>query len=324
MAMLSRVADNLYWMARYLERAEQSARLLGVNLNVMIERSSASGHWQRVLEALWLSGSTKEGEEKPFGLDETGLRDLVFARDRYTSVFGCIAAARHNARQVREEISAEAWECINRLYLRMRGTDPARVGATQLFDFLQSVVEALYLVRGTMDGTMSHGEGWCFTQVGQHIERAMAAARLLDVYLVPADGGDGVEPPTHNFLDWVGLLNSCSAFEPYCKIYTHGVEARGVLEFLLLNPEFPHSIRYCVDRVQNDLGNIAIAAGQRAGRAQRLAGKLQAQLNFGHVDDIMGGRLGTYLRGIEQQCLEIHDAIFHAYILYSLDDALIA
>ena len=322
MAMLSRVADNLYWMARYLERAEQSARLLSVNLNLMIESSSDSApdHWQRVLEALWMAGS--EGEA--VGLDEASLRDLVFARERYTSIFGCIAAARHNARQVREEISAEMWECINRLYLRLRGTDPTRVGATQLFDFLHSVVEALNLVRGTMDGTMSHGEGWRFIQVGAHIERAMAAARLLDAYLVPAESAIGGPPPARNFLDWVGLLNSCSAFEPYCKIYAHGIEARGILEFLLLNAEFPHSIRYCVDRVQNNLGDIAVAAGQRAGRSQRLVGRLQAQLNFGYVDDIMGGDLGTYLRGIEQQCQEIHDAIFQSYIHYSLDDALIA
>ena len=315
MAMLSRVADNLYWMARYLERAEQSSRLLGVNLNLLIERASeaATSHWQRVLGALWLDGGA--------GSDEAALKDLVFARERFTSIFGCVSGARHNARQVREEISAEMWECINRLYLRMRGTDPARVGATQLFDFLQAVVEALNLVRGTMDGTMSHGEGWRFIQVGAHIERAMAAARLLDVYLGPAEGGG---PATRSFLDWVGLLNSCSAFEPYCKNYAHGIEPRGVLEFLLLNTEFPHSIRYCVDRVQRNLGEIAVAAGHRAGRSQRLVGRLQAQLNFGHVDDIMAGNLSAYLNGIEQQCLEIHDAIFQSYILYSLDDALIA
>jgi uncharacterized alpha-E superfamily protein len=320
MAMLSRVADNLYWMARYLERAEQSARLLSVNLNLMIERSSESGpgHWQRVFEAVWLGA----GDSCAVGLDELALRDLVFAADRYTSVFGCIAAARHNARQVREEISAETWECINRLYLRMRAIEPARVGATELFDFLQSVVEALNLARGTMDGTMSHGEGWRFIQVGLHIERAMAAARLLAAYLAPLGGAHG--GPARNFLDWVGLLNSCSAFEPYCKLYARGVEARGILEFLLLNAEFPHSIRYCVDRIQNNLGDIAVAAGQRAGRSQRLAGRLQAQLNFGHVDDIIGGDLATYLRGIEEQCLEIHDAVFQSYIHYSLDDALIA
>ncbi|MEA2754761.1 MAG: hypothetical protein QOJ54_1050 [Aliidongia sp.] len=321
MAMLSRVADNLYWMARYLERAAQSARLLGVNLNLMIERSSESapGHWQRVLEALWLAGSAEA-----VGLDEPALRDLVFARDRYTSIFGCVAAARHNARQVREEISADTWECINRLYLKMRGTEPERIGVTQLFDFLHSVVEALNLVRGTMDGTMSHGEGWRFIQVGQYIERAMAAARLLDVYLVPADKAEGGEPPARNFLDWVGLLNSCTAFEPYCKIYARGIEARGILEFLLLNAEFPHSIRYCIDRLQNNLGDIAVAAGERTGRSQRLAGRLQAQLNFGFVDDIMSGDLSVYLRGIEEQCLKIHDAVYHSYILYSLDDALIA
>jgi uncharacterized alpha-E superfamily protein len=126
------------------------------------------------------------------------------------------------------------------------------------------------------------------------------------------------------FLDWVGLLNSCSAFEPYCKIYAHGIEPRCILEFLLFSEEFPHSVRFCVDRLHTHLGDIAVAAGQRAGRAQRLTGRLQAQLNFGHVDDIMRGDLSAHLKDFEKQCLEIHDAIYQAYVLYSFDDALIA
>ena len=319
--MLSRCADNLYWMSRYLERVERSSRLVGVNLNLMIERAGATSgaHWQRLLEALWLAEPGRDVR-----LDDETLAELVFSRQRYTSIFGCVAAARHNARQVREEISAEMWERINRLYLHMRSEAPIATGGTRLLEFLQSVVETLHLVRGTTDSTMSHGEGWRFIQVGQHIERAMATARLLDVYLTPARGSNSGHAPQRSFLDWVGLLNSCSAFEPYCKIYAHGIEPRGILEFLLLSAEFPHSVRFCVDRLHTHLGDIAVAAGQRAGRAQRLAGRLQAQLNFGHVDDIMAGNLSAYLTGIEQQCLEIHDAIYQSYILYSLDDALIA
>lgn len=319
--MLSRVADNLYWMSRYLERAERSARLVGVNLNLMIERSSATSasHWRRVLEALWLSEPDREPR-----FDDDSLSELVFARQRYTSIYSCVAAARHNARQVREEISAEMWERINRLYLHMRSDGQVTVGGTRLLEFLQSVVETLHLVRGTTDSTMSHGEGWRFIQVGQHIERAMATARLLDVYVTPARGSNSGHAPQRGFLDWVGLLNSCSAFEPYCKIYAHGIEPRGILEFLLFSEEFPHSVRFCVDRLHTHLGDIAVAAGQRAGRAQRLTGRLQAQLNFGHVDDIMRGDLSAHLKDFEKQCLEIHDAIYQAYILYSFDDALIA
>jgi len=316
--MLSRVADNLYWMSRYLERAERSSRLIGVNLNLMIERSSsgAAGHWQRVLEALWLEGGGP-------ALDEATLSELVFARDRYTSIFGYVAAARHNARQVREQISAETWERINRLYLRMRAAAGSRPAGTELLEFLPSVVEMLHLVRGTADVSMSHDEGWRFIQVGQSIERAIATARLLDVYLSPAREDKQIGGQ-RGFLDWVALLTSCNAFEPYCKLYTKGIEPRGVLEFLLLNAEFPHSVRFCVDWLKINLGDIAGAAGQRAGRSQRLAGRLQAQLNFGHVDDILSGDLKAYLKGIEQQCLEIHDAIYETYILYSFDDALIA
>jgi uncharacterized alpha-E superfamily protein len=319
--MLSRVADSLYWMSRYLERAERSARLIGVNLNLMIERSSAASldHWQNVLEALWLA----EPDAKAT-FDDDSLRHLVFARERYTSIFGCIAAARHNARQVREEISAEMWEIINRLYLQMQRDARTATRGTRLFEFLPSVVETLHLIRGTTDSTMSHGEGWRFIQVGQHIERGMATARLLDVYLRPVDRDKRSNMPQRGFLDWVGLLNSCSAFEPYCKIYTHGIEPRGILEFLLLNAEFPHSVRFCVDRLHTRLGDIAGAAGQRSGRAQRLAGRLQAQLNFGHVDDIMQGDVKAHMREIEGQCLAIHDAIYHSYVVYSFDDALIA
>ncbi|HUN49814.1 MAG TPA: alpha-E domain-containing protein [Candidatus Sulfotelmatobacter sp.] len=318
--MLSRVADNLYWMSRYLERAERSSRLVSVNLNLTTEHASAvsASHWRRVLEALWLAEPDREPR-----FDEESLAELVFSRQRHTSIFSCVAAARNNARQVREEISAEMWERINRLYLHMRSDAPGG-GGTRLLEFLQSVVETLHLVQGTTDSTMSHGEGWRFIQVGQHIERAMATARLLGVYLAPVRGGNSGNAPQRGFLDWVGLLNSCSAFEPYCKIYAHGIEPRGILEFLLFSSEFPHSVRFCVDRMHTHLGDIAVAAGQRAGRAQRLTGRLQAQLNFGHVDDIMRGDLAAHLKDFEKQCLEIHDAIYQAYILYSFDDAMIA
>ena len=318
--MLSRVADSLYWMSRYLERAERSARLIGVNLNLMIERSSiaSAGHWQKSLEALWLADPEQEMQ-----FDEPTLNHLVFARDRTTSIFGCVAAARLNARRVREEISAEMWERINRLYLQMRDEPPGR-GGTRLFEFLQSVGETLHLIRGTTDSTMIHGEGWRFIQVGQHLERAMATARLLGVYLVTPSGARQSAVPQRSFLDWVSLLNFCSAFEPYCKTYTRGIEPREILEFLLLNPEFPHSVRFCIDRVCTLLGDIAAAGGQRAGRAQRLAGRLQAQLGFGHVDEIMRSDLRTHLKDFEAQALLVHEAIYQSYIHYSFDDGLIA
>ncbi|HTB20069.1 MAG TPA: alpha-E domain-containing protein, partial [Bryobacteraceae bacterium] len=238
--MLSRVAESMYWMSRYLERAEHIARVLGVQLNLMLEQDpkSSDRRWLRVLASLGHPGSVTENSD-PFTRAQTyALRNIT----------GGIASARENARQVREQISSEMWEQLNRLFHEVRRMESAGLWQSQPLDFLAVILESSHLVQGVTDSTMNHGEGWQFIQVGRFIERAAAIARLLDIYFHEFPAGQPLDSGEH--MEWIGLLRSCTAFEAYCKVYTADLRPERVAEFLLLNNECPHSVRFAADHLQ--------------------------------------------------------------------------
>ncbi len=326
--MLSRVADSLYWMSRYLERAEHTTRLLDVNLNLMLDESAASAErrWQRVLQAL---GKPKDiaWEGEPYALTQA----LTFDTGNKASIVSCIIAARENSRHVREQISTEQWHRLNSLYLQVtradmqiaRQAEAMAAGITQPSEFLQSVMEAVHQFQGVTDSTMNHGEGWQFIQVGRYLERASATALLLEAYHVdlwehPERAGEGNE-----YLDWMGLLRSATAFEAYCKVYTADLTPDQIFEFLLLDEEFPHSVRFSIDSVECALEKIQGDSGKsRAAALQRLSGKLQASLSYSSVDEILRQDVVGYLRGIQAQCRAIHETIYELYVDYSIQAAL--
>jgi uncharacterized alpha-E superfamily protein len=318
--MLSRVADNLYWMSRYLERAEHTARILDVNLNLMLDESSSSvdRRWQRVLAALG----------NPINLAWNGdayqvAHVLTFDSSNRSSITSCITSARENARQVREEISSEQWQRVNRLFHQV-----AHYNLTESLDvlpseFLLSVIEGIHLFQGVTDSTMGHGEGWQFIQVGRYIERASATASLLNLYHREFWGQAGNPAEGSEYLEWIGLLRSCTAFEAYCKTYTADLNPDRILEFLLLNPEFPHAVRYSIDCLQTALDAIHGEGGKRrASPLTRLAGRLQASLGFGQISEILSEDVGSYLQGILYQCRDIHEMIYQIYVNYSIQSAL--
>jgi uncharacterized alpha-E superfamily protein len=317
--MLSRVADSLYWMSRYLERAEHTARIIDVNLNLMLDESASSvdRRWQRVLRSLGNPPKIAWTGD-PYRLAST----MIFDSEKRASIVSCIMLARENARQVREQISSEQWQELNRLYHEVTGANVDDSHGSQLSDFLQIVHDGAYLFQGVTDSTMSHGEGWQFIQFGRFIERASATAALLDVYtsefLTHPDRLEGNE-----YLEWIGLLRSCTAFEAYCHVYTADLHPERILEFLLLNREFPHSVGYAIDTLQDALEAIHGEGGKRrAATLTRLAGRLQASLSFADVSEIVGQGVNAYLRGIQRQCQEIHQNIYQVYINYSIDSAL--
>jgi uncharacterized alpha-E superfamily protein len=315
--MLSRVADNLYWMSRYLERAEHTARLLGVMLNQMldIEPQAVRPRWLRMLAALRLAAPPDEPIE-PYALT----RWLCFDPLHQGSILAYIGAARENARQVREQISSEMWEQLNSLYLRTRGSTMEQVWRDGPNEFMQMVKEGAHLFQGITDGTMTHGEGWRFIQLGRGIERSQATAMLLDVHFKPflEEGGQNLE-----YGEWVALLKSCTAFEAYCKVYTAEMKPEAIAEFLLLNAHFPRSLRFCADRIQHSLQAISQHTGSRAaGKAERLAGRLRASLDYVQVEEVMAENMHAYLESINNQCNAIHNAIYQAYISYPVENAL--
>jgi len=318
--MLSRVADSLYWTSRYLERAEHTARLIDVGLNLMLDQSPSAveRRWGRLLDSLHAPPALT-GSSDAYRITQA----MTFDPANEVSIVACVAAARENLRQVREQISSEMWEQLNRLYLQVRETRLDAVWGASTHEFFRSVKEGAHLFQGITDATMNHGEGWHFIQVGRYIERAGVTSTLLDVYAGELMSADGRDAGARNYLDWVGLLKACTAFEAYCKVYTADVRAERIVEFLLLNAECPRSVRFAADAVQAAFVAIAEATGARkSGRVNRLAGRLRASLGFGQIDEIMETGLRAYLNDVRRQCAQIHEAILQTYVAYQVETAL--
>ncbi len=326
--MLSRVADSLYWMSRYLERAEHTARLLDVNLNLMLDEGpeSAERRWLRVLQALGKpKGIAWEGD--PYTLTQT----LIFDREHKSSILSCMISARENSRHVREQISTEQWHRLNSMYLQvtrpeLKNRDRAGVAANdtmQSSDFLQSVMESVHQFQGVTDSTMNHGEGWQFIQVGRYIERAYATTLLLEAYHEDLWTRHEHATEGNEFLEWMGLLRSATAFEAYCKVYTADLTPDRIFEFLLLDEEFPHSVRFSIDSLQCALERIEGDGGRSRGEGLRkLSGRLQASLSYSSAEEILTQDAVAYLRGIQEQCMTIHETIYALYMDYAIQAAL--
>jgi uncharacterized alpha-E superfamily protein len=314
--MLSRVADSLYWMSRYLERAEHSARLIDVNLSLMLDYApgSADARWRRVMACL--------GVPVPLGMENDAhhlLHTITFDTGTRMSIVSSIMAARENARQVREQISSEMWEQLNRLFHAVKRTTMDELWESSPHEFLSAAKEGSHLFQGITDSTMTHGEGWQFIQVGRFMERAAAVATLLDVHF-----GDSLAiTDFQEQLEWIGLLKSCTAFEPFCRTYTADLKPQRVADFLLLNPEFPHSVAFSAAQIDQALRAISSASGTQKGqRVERIAGKLRASLRFGQIDELINAGLHGFLADIQRQCALIHHELHQVYITYPIQTAL--
>ncbi|MDZ4717976.1 MAG: alpha-E domain-containing protein [Roseiflexaceae bacterium] len=316
--MLSRVADSLYWMSRYLERAEHTARLLDVNLHQLLEQASAPADRRiaRLIASLRVTLPAAIAED-PYALTST----LTFDAANPDSIVAAIATARENARQVREQISSEMWEQINRLYLHVRRAGSDADWRSEPQQFYIAVKEGAHLFQGITDATMSHDEGWQFIQVGRFMERASATAALLNVHFA-GEQSNTLVSTSLEYLDWVGMLKSCTAFEAYCKVYTAEIHPERIAEFLLLNAEFPRSVRFAADAVQRALHVIARTTSARnAGRVDRLAGRLRATLDYGQVDEIMLD-MQSYIEQLQRQFAQIHSAVNNTYVSYPADSVI--
>jgi len=318
--MLSRVADSLYWMSRYLERAENTVRQLDVTMGLMLDTGGASAEtrWQRLTASLG----------KPEGLEWNGdldamARILLFDNLNHAAITFCINGARENARQVREEISSEQWARLNRLYHHIHSPHAQTQFSASINDSLTSVLDGIHLFKGVTDTTMIHGQGWQFIRLGRYLERAYATATMLEVYQAemfnPAERDHG----SYQYLELVGLLRGSTSFEAYCQVYTADVSPDRVLEFLLLNRDFPHAIRYCVDGVREAVLAIQNQGGRRAPEELTAGiGRLHAMLGFTTIGEILRGDTAEFLHTIREQCLRIHELIYRYYVHYSIQSAL--
>jgi uncharacterized alpha-E superfamily protein len=318
--MLSRVADSLYWMSRYLERAENTVRQLDVTMSLMLDitETSEDTRWQRLLTSL---GNTPDVEWN--GDMESMARALIFDVEVPVSVVTCLNAARENARQIREEISTEQWQRLNRLYHQIHSPHAQAQFKTNMNDFLASIVDGIHLFKGVSDTTMIHGEGWQFIRLGRYLERAYATATLLEVYQEGLLDLPEREHSGYQYLELVGLLRCCTSFEAYCQVYTADLTPDRILEFLLLNRDFPHALRYSIDGVRQALDAIQSSGGRRPPEELlAAAGRLHSMLRYTTINEILGGNPGAFLHSIREQCQHIHELLYRYYVHYSIQSAL--
>ncbi|MCE3290915.1 MAG: hypothetical protein K0R83_2927 [Caulobacter sp.] len=307
--MLARVADSLYWVGRYVERAEHVCRLADVTLNATLDRSMAANETARIALAALGDDETVVGGN----LFQTA-KDLTLGFEDPNSVRESLARARENARQVRDQITSEMWERLNLLYLRI-----TEAGAERAFDrehsgFLHDVIADLHQFKGAADATMSHGEGWRFLMLGVYIERAQLIARLLR-----AAFGDGAVP-SGDHVTLMNVLRMGCALEPYLREYTAEIEPRHILDFLLFDEDFPRSIRFATARIEESMADIASHAvfGGR-GRPERLAGRLKSRLEFTDLEELEANGAAVLLASVVTDCGRIHEALYQTFIAYPLE-----
>jgi uncharacterized alpha-E superfamily protein len=318
--MLSRVADSLYWMSRYLERAENTVRLLDVTMSLMLDAggSNVELRWQRMVAALG-----KPEEMEWIGSIDEMAQKLVYDNLSPASVIYCLNGARENARQVREEISTDMWQRLNRLYHQMHLPQTQSQFSVNISDQLSAVIDGIYLFKGTTDTSMIHGQGWQFIRLGRYLERAYATATLLEVYQSELFPAEERESSGHLHLELVGLLRCCTAFEAYCQVYTADLSPERMLEFLVLNRDFPHAIHYCAAGTREAIEGIQQAGGRRPPEELKSAiGKLNAMLGYTTINEILSGDTAGFLHNIREQCLHIHELIYRYYVHYSIQSAL--
>ena len=308
--MLARVADSLYWIGRYLERAEHLARLSDVMLNATLDHTEAAA--QAALIALSAVGDQDLARTaRPF----EAAKALVLDRADPNSVVMSLARARENARQVRDQITSETWERLNLLFLKVTDDD-----ADEAFDegasaWLHDIIADLHLFKGAADATMSHGEGWRFLMLGAYLERAQLIARLLEVCF---GDGKGKKPTDHIAL--MSLLRMACALEPYLRVYTAEIEERFILEFLLLNEDFPRSIRFATARIEEHLSHLVRHAEPIGHHSPvRLAGRLKARLQYADIEELQAQGASGLLTTVIDECAAIHEAIYETYVAYPLE-----
>ena len=295
--MLSRTADHLFWMNRYTERAENTARMLDVNYQTSLLPQSegvALAGWQGLLSIseLMLPYKEKHGEVNPHKVMDFMVKD----ESNPSSILSCLTAARENARAVRGALTTEVWETLNQTWLEVKRKvkdgefeeDPA-----QFFDWVKF---RSHLSRGVTVGTMLMDEALYFMRLGTFLERADNTARLVDVkfHAVESDfyGTANEKDQEYDFYHWSAILRSVSGFEVYRKVYRDVIKPERVAELLILRPDMPRSLHSCLNEV---VGNLKMVGNDQSSETQRRAGKLRAELQYGRIDEILATGLHAYL-----------------------------
>ena len=320
--MLSRVAENLYWISRYIERAENVARLLDVGFHLELDASGLSGDvgGQGPIESVLTILACREGFEashKPGPKDrEAVLRFLTFDTNNPHSILTMTSRARENARGTQETLSGEAWSQVNKLYLYLCSQRAQKRFAASPSRFFDGIKRECILFDGLVDGTLPRTEVFHFLQLGRYLERVSQVSRILNVKLHDLRDDGPIDELAMRVVHWSSLLRSCSAYEAYLREHHDRIDPRGVVQYLVLDADFPRAIRFCVARCCESLREIA-GGDEEEDRsdAERHLGRLDSDLRYVDVEEIFGRGLNTFLTGIQDACNRAGDKIHEAYFL---------
>jgi uncharacterized alpha-E superfamily protein len=308
--MISRVAEHCYWMSRYLERAENTARVLDVNQTLLLDLDvPVEQRWRPVLIINGVYDMPGEPET------EAVQNYMTWETSNLSSIAASLAAARENARVIREVISAEMWERMNYYHLWLQGPAARALYDANRSEFYAQVRRINQLVHGIGDATMSHGEAWEFFRLGKYLERACQTARILDVkYHILLPTPEHVGTPVDQ-AHWVAILTSCSGYEPFHKkLRPHGDIATAVADFLIFDPQFPRSVVCCLGECEAALRAIAARpAGEMGNEAERLLGELTGWLHASGIADVIRAGLHESLTRVVDGTHDVGNAIHDTY-----------
>ena len=310
--MLSRVANTLYWMVRYVERADNLARLIDVNEQLLLD-------WERLdserLRDFWMPIVWSAGDDALYGeLYGSGnsadvIRFLTDDRRNPNSILSCLVQARENARTVRDQLSDELWEELNSLYLFVISADGERMLRDDPPRYYGFIRRSVFTFPGIAASTIDRSRGWDFMDMGRHLERADKTTRFLDI--------STFLPPTAPMaMHWNAIVRSCGAMGAYRSVNAGAVEPKKVFDLLVFSRTFPRSVRSCMGRVEQCLHSISGSRyGDYTDAAERIAGKVMGELNYGSVDEFLAAGMHESLDHLQDQFNNIGEAMFETYVL---------
>ncbi len=310
--MLSRVANSIYWLSRYMERAENVARFIDVNLQMMLDLPSGSNQQWRPLVSI-------SGDDAVFASRyavasrENVIKFLALDTENPNSIISCLRVARENSRTVREAISSEMWEQVNTSYLAVNAAASSLALIHSPYSFFNEVKKASQLFDGVAEATMLHGEGWHFYRMGRLVERADKTSRLLDVkYYILLPSVTDVGTPMDD-IQWAAVLRSASALEMYRKRHGH-IAPEQIVEFLVLDHEFPRSIHHCLTAANDSLHAITgTPVGMYRNPAEQRLGQLRAELAYADTEHIIKRGLHEFLDGFQTKLNLVDQCIFDTF-----------
>lgn len=324
--MLSRVANLVYWMARQLERAENTARIVDVNAQLVLDLQSRQAaddpkSWEPLV---YVTGD----EEKFFELygetpsERAVVEFMLFDKRNTSSLISCIAYARENARCIRDQLSGEVWESLNTFYLKLKADDYSRYAQLGPAEYLNRIKSQIHLFYGVADSMIPRTDLWWFFDLGRHLERADNTSRILDVkyYMLLPDlhaVGSALD-----MIQWASVLRSCSAFDAFRRSRRGQLNLERVVDYLMRDEFFPRSILYAIAEAERALSQITAPAAHLEGNTPaRLIRELHAELEMIDVPSVIADGLHEFVDDIQTKISDIHDALQATFVEYDTASA---